>query len=135
MLQVTKKYQGQKSGQKFCERLPFRKNLKVQWLGLSGYSRLDDDRQVRIQLCDRGHSGTYAGFLVTLISKSRGELAAQFFSFATHIRPDRVDTRPDYTRGGFYVWSNSGEMGWYIMIPKYPEDICRSVEKWIKLWR
>ena len=119
---------------KFCKSLPW--TISIEWLDLTGFARLDDERLVRIELAINGVVGEYAGFRVQIRSKRLGLLDEKLFLFRDFMdaldRSQRADDR-SYD-GHFSVVSHVG-WTWYIAVPKHPRDFTAAVERYIALWK
>lgn len=118
----------------FCKSLEWRR--EITWTGLTGLTKLDDERLAKIELATRSRGGEYPGFLVTILNKTEGKVDSTYFRFDDHLDgtlESRTDGRKDYPMGKnktYHVASSCG-WDWYIATPKSTRLFCEAIEGYI----
>jgi hypothetical protein len=121
--------------EKFCRSFPW--EMEWFWFGTTALLELDDGKRVaKLELSDKcvdgsmPTSGTYNGFVLSIINKQSGKIDQKAFAFRDYLR-ERCDNRPDYdNRGWFGVMAGSG-WDWYIARPKNPGLFTRAIERYV----
>lgn len=117
----------------FCASFPWA--APFEFFDRQGVARLDGVRRAVLSLSTAGRCADhYVGFDASIVSKTAGEIAGNFFAFDDYM-VERVDDRPDY-RDGFKVIAYCG-WDWYIAVPADADlaRYARAVEAWIELWK
>lgn len=65
-------------------------SIPITWFDRQGLHRLDDDRVAVLTLEIQGTIGSYSGFQVEIISKTRGKLFQKYFNFNDYLPPINV---------------------------------------------
>ncbi len=110
-------------------------SIPIAWFDRQALHRLDDDRIAVLTLEIQGTIGSYSGFQVEIVSKTRGKLFQKYFNFNDYLPPNqRSDHRTDY-KGGFVVHTDSCGWQWYIAIPVSTQPFTEAVERWLEYFR
>jgi hypothetical protein len=109
----------------------------VDWIGDTGYVRLDRDRRACIQaIHGPPNTSQYYGVRVTIVHRKRGAIVHDDFLFADHLDPGaRTDGRGDHP-SDFYLWRCSERgWGWYIAVPADTSPLTAVVKRFIDTFR
>lgn len=121
----------------FCKSLPWTR--EILWTGLTGFTKIDEDRLAKIELADRSVRGEYNGFRVTILNKREGKVDETFFAFDDYLAKDlnkRLDDRRDYPLQDnpcFKVVAHCG-WHWYIAKPRSAKPFTEAVEGYIQMF-
>ena len=105
------------------------------WMGKDGIVKLDNDRIAMVRITTHGRADQWQAIDVSVVSKTRGEIATKRFQFMDHM--DLSEDAASHANAKnvklFYIW-RTGE--WYIRRPngKAQRRFCEAIETWIGLF-
>lgn len=116
---------------------------EVLWLDTRGQIAIDDDRRAVLELSTWGYGDHYQGFLVSIVSKTHGQIDKKMLLFDDYLpRDERSDSRQVAVQSYpvspgnpcFQVISHTG-WGWYIAVPRTTQPFVDAVSAYIEAWR
>lgn len=121
----------------FCESFPW--PMRIHWMDLTGVTKLDNDRMVRIDLVCGAVAQTYIGFRVQILHKRTGLIDQKVFAFDDYLSAahgDRTDGRTDWGGPGRATFSVVSHVAWdwYIAKPKSTDALTNAIWAYVDIF-
>ena len=108
--------------------------ITIDWFDRLGVHDLGNGLVARIELIADSCADHYAGFHLSIISKTYGPIDSHYFDFGDYLDKKNCDKIPSGAvyEGNLYI---DREFEWYIFTPRDTRPYCAAIERYIDYYR